>query len=387
LAVAFIPVRGGSKSIPLKNIQFLAGKPLLHWTLEAANGCTEITKIIVATDSPDIERVAKEFQSDKIEIYKRSPKNAQDKSSTESVMLEYLEQANLKSNEQFILVQATNPFTKSADLSKALKQIKREKAQSLLSVVNTKRFFWKNNKPLNYDFKKRPRRQSFPGMAMENGAFYIQSVAGILKSKNRLSGKIALYEMPEISGFEIDEPEDWTIVGELLSRQSSSKVSKVPRIKLFLTDCDGVLTDAGMYYSSQGDAMKKFNTLDGMGLQQLKAAGVEVGIVTGENTEIVAKRAEKLKIDLLKQGAKDKLSIVKELCKERNISLQEVAFIGDDINDFEILSAVGMPACPQNAVTKVKSVPGILKLSKKGGEGAVREFTETVLKHNESKKS
>jgi N-acylneuraminate cytidylyltransferase len=382
LAIAFIPVRGGSKSIPLKNIQFLAGKPLLHWTLEAAEGCAEITKIIVATDSPDIEKVAKEFHSDKIEIYRRLAKNAQDKSSTESVMLEYLEQANLKPTEQFILVQATNPFTKATDFSKALKQMKKEKAQSLLSVVNTKRFFWKNNKPLNYDFKKRPRRQDFPGLAMENGAFYIQSVAGILKSKNRLDGKIALYEMPEMSSYEIDEPEDWIIVGELLSRQNSTKVSKGPLIKLFLTDCDGVLTDAGMYYSSQGDAMKKFNTLDGMGLQQLKAAGVEVGIVTGENTEIVAKRAEKLKIDLLKQGAKDKLSIVKELCKERSISLQEVAFVGDDINDFEILSAVGMPACPQNAVAKIKSIPGILKLSKKGGEGAVREFTELVLRHN-----
>jgi YrbI family 3-deoxy-D-manno-octulosonate 8-phosphate phosphatase len=386
LAIAFIPVRGGSKSIPLKNIQLLAGKPLLHWSLDALHSCKDISKIIVATDSPEIERAALEFGSDKLEIYRRLSKNAQDKSSTESVMLEYLEQTSLAASELFVLIQATNPFPTAQDYTKALKLMKKEKAQSLLSVVKTKRFFWKNNKPLNYDFKKRPRRQDFAGMSMENGAFYIQSVAGILKNKNRLGGKISLYEMPEISGYEIDEPEDWTIVGELLLGRNSVPTSKAPKIKLFLTDCDGVLTDAGMYYSNQGDSLKKFNTLDGMGLQVLKTSGVEVGIVTGETTEIVAKRAEKLKLDIVRQGAKDKLAIVKELCLERKISLKEVAFVGDDINDFEILKAVGMPACPLNAVAKIKAISGILQLSKKGGEGAVREFSEIVLRHNSNLK-
>lgn len=382
--IAFIPVRGGSKSIPLKNIKGLGGKPLLHYSLQALDQCPEVSDIIVSTDHAEIEKAALDFGSKKVHIHHRSPANAQDKSSTESVMLEYLKISHHENDDQFILVQATNPFPVAHDFSKALKQIKKEKAQSLLSVVRSKRFFWsESGKPLNYDFKKRPRRQDFDGMMMENGAFYISSVGAILKSKNRLSGKISLYEMPEESGFEIDEPSDWTIVeGLLKSRKVTSKSAKkrsLSDIKLFLTDVDGVLTDAGMYYSEKGDELKKFNTLDGMGLQLLMKAGVKTGIVTGENTQLVNWRRQKLGLDFLQQGAKDKLTIVKGICSELKITLNEVAFIGDDINDFEILSEVGFPACPSSAVDKIKSIPGILKLSKSGGEGVVREYIDLIL--------
>ena len=112
-------------------------------------------------------------------------------------------------------------------------------------------------------------------------------------------------------------------------------------IKLIGTDVDGTLTDAGMYYSADGDVMKKFNTHDGMGLKLCQQAGIKTAILTSENTPIVAKRAEKLKIDYLFQGMKSKLVVITNLCKELGIGLENVAYIGDDINDFEILSAVG----------------------------------------------
>lgn len=216
--VAFIPVRGGSKSIPLKNIKLLAGKPLLHWSLMAAAQSPEISEIVVATDSEAIAQCAREFGSSKVKIYVRDSQNAQDTSSTESVMLEYLRKTQLEPEDQFILIQATNPFIRAEDLAKAFRQMEINKDDSLLSVVRTKRFFWKaDGTPLNYDFQKRPRRQDFEGLFMENGAFYISSVDGILKSSNRLSGKIGLYEMPEVSGFEIDEPADWVICEGLLT--------------------------------------------------------------------------------------------------------------------------------------------------------------------------
>ena len=265
--------------------------------------------------------------------------------------------------------------------------MKKEKSTTLLSVVRSKRFFWaENGKPINYDFKKRPRRQDFDGMMMENGAFYISSVGSVLKSQNRLSGKISLYEMPEESGFEIDEPSDWEIVGGLLANRGASVSTgkkllrkDFSQIKLFLTDVDGVLTDAGMYYSENGDETKKFNTLDGMGLQLLMKTGVKTGIVTGENTKLVAWRAQKLGLDMLHQGAKDKLTLVKEICREMKITMDQVSFIGDDVNDFEVLSAVGFPACPASAVNKIKGIPGILKLSKTGGAGVVREYIDLIL--------
>ena len=150
-------------------------------------------------------------------------------------------------------------------------------------------------------------------------------------------------------------------------------------IKLFATDVDGTLTDAGMYYSESGGELKKFNTRDGMGLKLIQAQGVKTAIITSEDTKIVSRRAKKLGVDFLFQGKRPKLETIKELCQTLNIGLGEVAYIGDDINDFELLSAAGFKACPADAVKKIAEIPGIIRLEKKGGEGAVREFIEIIF--------
>ena len=154
------------------------------------------------------------------------------------------------------------------------------------------------------------------------------------------------------------------------------------KIKLFATDVDGTLTDAGMYYCANGDEFKKFNTRDGMGIKLIQAKGVKTAIITSENTEIVSRRAKKLEIDYLFQGKRPKIETITELCGKIGISLGEVAYVGDDINDFELLSAVGLKACPADAVKKIAEIPNIIKLSKKGGEGAVREFIELIFDKN-----
>ncbi len=150
-------------------------------------------------------------------------------------------------------------------------------------------------------------------------------------------------------------------------------------IKLLGTDVDGTLTDGGMYYTADGDVMKRFHVHDGMGLKQCQTAGIKVAILTSENTPIVTKRGEKLKLDYVFQGMKSKLEVITNLCEELDISLENVAFIGDDINDFEILSAVGLKACPANAVEKIKNIPNIKIMNAKGGDGAVREFIDKYI--------
>lgn len=153
------------------------------------------------------------------------------------------------------------------------------------------------------------------------------------------------------------------------------------KIRLFLTDVDGTLTDGGMYYTSEGDTMKKFNTRDGMGLQLLQKTGVKVGIITSENTEIVTKRAEKLGIDYLVQGKRDggKLAAAREICDQLGITINELAYIGDDVNCEELLRHAGLAACPADAMPQVKAIPDIHIMSLKGGEGCVREFINTLL--------
>lgn len=156
-------------------------------------------------------------------------------------------------------------------------------------------------------------------------------------------------------------------------------------IKLFLTDVDGVLTDGSMYYTESGDEIKRFHTHDGMAFELLRNAGIKTGIVTSENTQIVARRAAKIKADYLFQGKRDggKLAVAKQICADMGISLAEVAYIGDDINCLDLLKAVGVAACPTNAVSTVKNLPSIILLEKRGGDGVVREFVELLLKSNQ----
>ncbi len=377
--IAFIPARCGSKSVKLKNIKNFCGKPLIYWTLKALQDAKKVEKIFVATDCKEISDTVKSFNLNKVNIYNRNKENAQDESSTESVMTEFIRNNNINGENTFILAQATSPLTQSADFDKALEKYETEDTDSLLSCVRIKRFFWnENGTPLNYDFKNRPRRQEFKGTLVENGAFYINKVKNIIKYNNRLSGKIGFYIMPEYSFIEIDEESDWLSAENLMKRYIPKKVNK-KNIKLFLTDVDGVLTDAGMYYSENGDELKKFNTKDGMGFKLLKEAGIKTGIITSENREINKNRAKKLNLDYIFQGTKDKLSVVKKLCGEININLNQVAYIGDDINDYELLSNAGLSACPNDANDKIKDIYGIIILKNEGGKGAVREFIESYI--------
>lgn len=376
-----MPVRGGSKSIPLKNIKPLCGKPLVCWNIEALEVCKDVDEIVVATDSDEIWNTVELRSYKKTTLYRRKPENASDTASTESVMLEYIDYAKLEDDVVFILVQATSPLTQTEHFQEALQIYSKMEYDSMLTCVRNYRFFWnEDGSSMNYDYLNRPRRQNFDGMLMENGAFYINKVGNILENGNRLSGKIGIYEMPEYTATEIDEPDDWYIIEDLMRRHVLSKKPKA-KIKLFLSDVDGTLTDGGMYYSENGDELKKFNTRDGMGFQLLREAGIKTGIVTSENTKIVANRVAKLKVDYLIQGEKGegKLKAVEKLCSEIGISLKEVAYIGDDINCIELLSHVGRSACPLDACDKVRHIPNVSVIDKKGGEGCVRTFIEELL--------
>ena len=381
--LAFIPVRGGSKSIPLKNIKPFCGKPLVCWNIEALEACNLVDEVIVATDSDDIWRTVESRNYQKTILYRRSPENACDTASTESVILEFINYAHLNSDCIFMLVQATSPLTQAQHFTEALQMYAIGEYDSILTCVRNYRFFWnEDGTSMNYDYTNRPRRQNFNGMLMENGAFYINTVKNILKFGNRLCGKIGFYEMPEYTATEIDEPDDWNVLeSQMLRYVLSKKPKEKKKIKLFLSDVDGTLTDGGMYYSENGDELKKFNTRDGMGFQLLREAGIKTGIITSENTKIVENRVKKLKIDYLRQSKCDggKVAVAQEICDELGITFDEVAYIGDDINCFEILSMVGYAACPADACNKIRGIRNITIMEKNGGDGCVREFVERII--------
>jgi len=156
----------------------------------------------------------------------------------------------------------------------------------------------------------------------------------------------------------------------------SKKIIKLP--KLILTDIDGVWTDGGMYYDQTGNELKKFHTYDSAGILFCKLNKIPVGIITGEVTKIVENRAKKLNVDFLYQGAQNKLETLSMLCKQLEISMDDVAYLGDDLNDIELLKNVGFSGAPISAPLYIQKLVDIV-LQKKGGEGVFREFVEFIL--------
>lgn len=379
--VALVPLRGGSKSIPDKNIKLMAGKPLCAWVLEAAHAADVFDRIIVSTDSALIAEVVKGLGIP-VEVLDRPAELATDTASTEAVMIHAAESVPF---DILATIQATSPLVQPDDFQRAIDKFRRERLDSLLTAVRTKRFLWsEGGVALNYDPMSRPRRQDFEGVMMENGAFYLTSREVLIKHRCRLGGRIGIHEMRPETGIEIDEPEDWVEVERLLLLKKKAHHTDLASIRLVVVDIDGTLTDGGMYYSERGEELKKFNTRDAKGLELVRQRGVEVAVMTTENSPIVTARARKLGIEHCFIGVADKKTLLERICADLDVSMQEVAFIGDDVNDAECLDMAGFSACPSDAVPRVRSRCSYVS-SFPGGCGAVRDICELIIQAKDLK--
>lgn len=159
---------------------------------------------------------------------------------------------------------------------------------------------------------------------------------------------------------------------------NSNLTKKLSKIKIVLTDVDGVLTDGGMYYSKEGDMMKKFHARDGMGVTLLRKSKIPTIIVTKEKNQIIKKWAQRMKIKKLYDGIQEKEKILEKICKEFSVKPFEVAFIGDDINDLELLKIVGFSAVPYDGHKLVKKNTDYT-CKNNGGDAAFREIADLVL--------
>jgi 3-deoxy-D-manno-octulosonate 8-phosphate phosphatase (KDO 8-P phosphatase) len=169
------------------------------------------------------------------------------------------------------------------------------------------------------------------------------------------------------------------VVASKLKEKNLHLLDKARKIKLILTDNDGVLTDTGVFYSDQGEVMKRFSIRDGMGVERLRnLLKIETGIITGELSGSIKKRAEKLKINELHLGAKNKVSVLNEILSKNNLHRENVAFIGDDVNDIELIKLVGLTASPADGMADVRNIVDYV-CGEKGGHGAFREFAELII--------
>ena len=155
-------------------------------------------------------------------------------------------------------------------------------------------------------------------------------------------------------------------------------IEQCRKIKVMITDVDGVLTDGGMFYSHEGDIMKKFHTRDGMGVTLLRKNNIPTIIITKEKNKIISKWAKKMGIENLYDGVLRKETVLLEITKKMNVSESEICYIGDDVNDIEILKKVGLSVSPYDAIELAKKTSNIITKSK-GGEGVLREVADTIL--------
>lgn len=380
---ALIPLRGGSKSIPRKNIKSMNGKPLCMWVIDEALSSKLIKDVFVSTDSNEIKKVISRY-TDNVIFIDRPPSLASDDASTEDVIQHSLKFIH---SEFIVTIQATSPLLTSHDLDAGIQLILENEFDSLLSAVRSQRFFWTDEGiPINYQPEKRPRRQDFKGTLVENGALYITKRSLLLRGAPRLTGKIGIYEMSAESYHEVDEPSDWEVVEAELKKRHH-RPTDLNQINTLFVDCDGTLTDGGMYYGENGEALKRFCTQDAVGLALLSKQGIRVVIVTGEDSQIVAARMKKLGIEDVHLGIKNKPEIITRHMQQYGLEKNQIAYIGDDLNDLPCREYVAYFACPAKACQQIKHVSDYI-CKNTGGFGAVREVAERILaEHSHSKRT
>jgi N-acylneuraminate cytidylyltransferase len=380
MKIAVLPLRKGSKGIPGKNKKKMLGRPLFSWALGAAIFSNLDTIYVYTDDEEIITYIQKEYGwCAKVKTVIREVSTAIDTSSTEEAMLAFTSQ--LKEDYSVLcLLQATSPMTSSEDINAVLEKIDNQN-DSALTVVKTHRFTWNaDGTPQNYDPFNRPRRQDFEGLLVENGAVYATTKTAFLQSKNRVSGIIGLVEMDEASYTEIDSLTDWDIVEQLLaSRFQKAKVQS--KIQYLVLDVDGVFTDGSVFFSAEGEMLKRFDMRDGMGLEILRQNNVEVVVMTSENSALVGQRMKKLQIKSVFLGVKDKYTFLTQFLKDREASFADVAYVGDDVNDLANICSVGWSFCPADGTEIVKRHADYV-LTQNSAAGAIREACEIIMKYN-----
>jgi CMP-N-acetylneuraminic acid synthetase len=216
--IAFIPLRGGSKTIPLKNIKMFCGMPLACRCINAAKHSKLIDKIYIIYDDNIIKTFLSQYGGGKVNFEEVSEMD--DKCMQEQPMLAFAKDHEF---DAIVLLQATTPYTTAKDLDNGISLYRNGNFDSVVSVSRQHRFLWgqtaENAYPLNYSAKRRPRRQEWGGLLVENGAFFITSREALLNSECRIPGRTGLYEMPAYTYWEIDDETDWLIAEEIFKRR------------------------------------------------------------------------------------------------------------------------------------------------------------------------
>jgi YrbI family 3-deoxy-D-manno-octulosonate 8-phosphate phosphatase len=380
--VAIIPARGGSKRIGRKNLLPLCGEPLVLHTVRHAFAATEVGEVIVSTEDDEIAAVA---ESAGATVIARPLELANDHATSESALLHALDVRGTPDPELVVFLQATSPVRRPHDIDAAVRQLRESGADSLLSACRDRGLFWLAEpggaRPTNYDPHHRLREQDMPPQFRENGSIYVFRTALLRESGTRLGGRVEIYEMDEGSSVQIDEPEDVQLAEWILSRRVP-RVDFPDPVDLVVLDFDGVLTDNAVLVDQDGREMVRAHRGDGWGLARLRDAGIPVAVLSTESNPVVAARCEKLRIPYV-QEISDKEAGLRALLDERGARAEHTIFVGNDVNDLGALRIAGLPVVVADADPEAMRAARLV-LTRRGGQGAVRELCDMLLRKSDS---
>jgi len=384
--ISIIPARGGSKGIPQKNLQRIGGYPLIYWSINASLNSNIVNRTVVSTDDAAIAQLSEKYGA---EVVMRPDELSGDSASSESALLHVITSLQEKENyhpDLIVFLQCTSPLTISEDIDRCIKKLITEKADTATAVSDFHYFVWEKQYNetgigINHDLKNRPRRQDREPQFLETGAVYVMKTEGFMKHKHRFFGKTVLSEMPSERVQEIDEPIDLLLaevkIRELLKKQ---KYDVLPEnLKAVVFDFDGVMTDNKVYLNEEGVESVCCDRGDGMGISQLLHAGYRLAVMSTETNSVVKKRCKKLGIECFNSLGDSKSETLKTWCVSNKIDLKDIVFVGNDINDMESMKISACAVVPADANELVKPLAHLI-LNNRGGQGAVRELCDLILK-------
>lgn len=378
--IAIIPARGGSKGIPGKNKRLLGGVPLVVRTITAALDTSVVDKIVVTSDDPEILDLSEAAGA---EIIRRPDAISGDLESSEAALLHAINALDLGADDIVVFLQCTSPFTTGAQIAAVSKPVLQSEFDSAFSVVSDHSFLWSLNEKreaigINHnETEPRKRRQDLSPQYRENGAVYVMRVSEFTQTGNRFCGRSTVVPI-DSPPLEIDTAEDWRVAEAFIVQNSGpsnqKKAIDFSGIKAVVMDFDGVHTDDTVYVDETGVESVKCSRRDGMGIEQLRRTGLQLFILSKERNPVVAKRAEKLQVEVL-HGIDDKAELLDGWLRKKGFLWSELSYIGNDINDLDCIKRAGISFAPGDAHESVRGEVDIL-LKQGGGKGAIREMAD-----------
>jgi YrbI family 3-deoxy-D-manno-octulosonate 8-phosphate phosphatase len=379
---AIIPARGGSKGVPRKNLRTIAGQPLVARAVQTLLASSTVGSVFVSTDDAEIAAVARRAGA---RVIDRPQGIAGDEASSESALEHALDL--LASHgvvpDVTVFVQATSPFVRASDIDRAVALVRSDECDVAFSAVASDVHLWREGpgglEGVNHRPAVRQRRQDRAPEHAETGGFYVMRTSGFREHRHRFFGRLRLVEVDPAEALEIDTEHD-LVLAELVHARRETIPGATPSplpARAVVTDFDGVHTADRVVVDQHGVESVEVNRSDGMGVAQLRRAGVPFLILSSETNAVVQARAAKLGVEAV-TGCKDKLSALAEWALRVDVDLADIAYLGNDVNDVACLRAVGWPVVVGDAHHDARAASHIV-LRRHGGDGAVRELADRVL--------